>query len=114
MKIANLKDKLITCAMLAVVLGVLYAFQLPCPVRYLLHVPCPGCGMSRAYVHVLHLDFYSAFRMHPMFWSMPLLAVYYFADWRLFKRKWLDRGMLALIGIGFLVNWIFQLAITTM
>lgn len=48
--------------------------------------------------------------MHPMFWSVPVLFVYYFADWKLLKIKWLDYGVLILIGAGFLMNWIFEIA----
>ena len=65
--------------------------------------------MSRALVAALRLDLAASFRLHPMLWSVPLLLAYYFADGRLFKRRWLDRGVLALIGAGFLVNWILQL-----
>lgn len=65
--------------------------------------------MTRAYIRVLHLDFAGAFRFHPMFWAMPILFTYYLFDGKLIKNKWVDNGILILIGVGFLVNWIIQL-----
>ena len=44
-----------------------------------------------------------------MFWSVPLLLLYYIFDWKLFKIKWLDSMMLILIGAGFLINWIVKI-----
>lgn len=108
-KINNLKDKLITCLILLVVLAVFRIFDIPCIFNLIFRIPCPSCGMTRAYINLLHLDVMGAFAMHPMFWSVPVLGLYYFADWKLFKRKWIDYGVLILIGTGFLVNWIFKI-----
>ncbi len=109
MKINNLKDKLISCLVFAVCLFVLWLFHIPCPIKWLTHIPCPGCGMTRAYISLLHLDVLVAFRLHPMFWSMPILVAYFFKDYRLFRKKWLNDGILILIGIGFLAQWIWKL-----
>ena len=108
MKISNLKDKLITCIIFSVIIAAYILFKVPCLFLYLFDVHCPGCGMTRAFINVLRLDFYNAFYMHPMIFAMPLVLVYYFADWRLFKQKWLNDGILAIILIGFLVNWIVK------
>lgn len=109
-KINNLRDKLVTCLILIVILAVFKIFDIPCIFNLIFKIPCPSCGMTRAYINLLHLDFIGAFRMHPMFWSVPVLFVYYFADWKLLKIKWLDYGVLILIGAGFLMNWIFEIA----
>ncbi|NBH84470.1 DUF2752 domain-containing protein [bacterium C-53] len=37
-------------------------------------LPCPGCGMTRAWLSVFHLDFQSAFFYHPLF-LLPVLIV---------------------------------------
>ncbi len=109
-KINNLRDKLITCVILVVVLAVFKLFDIPCVFNLLFKIPCPSCGMTRAYINLLHFDIMGAFCMHPMFWSVPVLLVYYFADWKLFKIKWLDNAVLILIGAGFLINWIVEIA----
>lgn len=109
LKINNLKDKLICCAVFIVSLMVLWSFHIPCPIKWLTSIPCLGCGMSRAYISLLHLDFGQAFSMHPMFWSMPVLVAYFFKDYHLFKKKWLNNGILILIGVGFAAQWIVKL-----
>ena len=42
-----------------------------CPIRYLTGVSCPGCGMTRAWLSVLHLHLGEAFAYHPLFWLVP-------------------------------------------
>jgi hypothetical protein len=42
------------------------AFHWDCPVRTLLHVPCPTCGMTSAFRAMLHVDFVGATRTHPL------------------------------------------------
>ena len=109
MKILNWKDKLLTCIIFLVCLAGYRLLDIQCLIKPLLGIPCPGCGMTRAYIRVLHLDFAGAFRFHPMFWAMPILFTYYLFDGKLIKNKWVDNGILILIGVGFLVNWIIQL-----
>jgi hypothetical protein len=47
-----------------------------CPMRWILHVPCPGCGMTRAAALALTGHFAEATRMHPLwFFVLPLLAL---------------------------------------
>ena len=107
-KIPNLKGKIISCAIFAVIVIAMIAFKIPCPIRATLKFPCPGCGMTRAWLYVLRLDFYGALKMHAMFWSVPLLFFYYLADGRLFG-KWVDRVLLILISAGFLLCWLCKL-----
>ena len=80
-----------------------------CPIRNHTGVPCPGCGMSRAWFTFFRLDLIAAFRLHPMFWSVPVLMGYCFFDGRLFRNNWLNYGLLAFIGLGTLVNYIVNL-----
>lgn len=109
MKTSNVKEKLLTCAIFLAVVVVYIIFKPPCPLLYFFDIPCPGCGMTRAYFSLLRLDFCTAFHFNPMFWSVPVLILYYLADWKLFNRKWVDRGVLILIGLGFLISWIVKL-----
>ena len=63
-----------------------------CAVYRLLGVPCPGCGMTRAWLQALRLDFAGAFRWHPLFWTVPLVALFliFFGT-----RRWILRGLTA-------------------
>ena len=109
LRIRRWKDKLFTVALLLVCLGVFWLFRLPCPFQHFLHIPCFGCGMTRAYLCLLRLDIAGAFAMHAMFWSVPLLGLYYIFDWRLLKNKWADNVVLTLLCLGFVINWIVHL-----
>lgn len=109
MKISNPKDKAVTLSVLAVTVLAFMIFKLPCPINLILKLPCPGCGMTRAYLSLLHFDFITALNQHPMFWSVPVLLIYYLFDYRLFKNKFINDGILYLIGAGFLINWIVKI-----
>jgi hypothetical protein len=51
------------------------AVDLPlCPSAALLGVPCPGCGLTRATLALLHGDLGTALRFHPL---VPILAPVY-------------------------------------
>lgn len=80
-----------------------------CPFRNLTGMPCPGCGMTRAWFAFLRLDILSAIYYHPMFWSVPVLLAYCFFDGQLFSKKWVNAGLLILITLGVLVNYICNL-----
>ena len=49
-----------------------------CAFRRLTHVPCPGCGLTRAFAHLAKGHLGEGFRMHPL---APLLAVEGLAFW---------------------------------
>jgi hypothetical protein len=44
----------------------------PCPFKTILHLPCPGCGMTRSLSVLWHGDLYLSFRYHPL--GLPLFA----------------------------------------
>ena len=58
------------------ILGGLIAFGLlPCPTALLLHIPCPGCGMTRATLALLRGDLAASIRFHPLaLLILPALA----------------------------------------
>jgi len=56
-----------------------------CPFLFFLGIPCPGCGMTRALLSLLRLDFAAAFHYHPLF---PLVIFWFLYGIRLyFYRK---------------------------
>ena len=109
--IPHFKTKLLSCGLAAGITGILYFFQVPCLLKTLFRIPCPGCGMTRAYVSLLHGDILQAFQWHPMFWSLPLLIVFYFLDGKLFKQRWLNHTVLILVFAGFFAQWLVRLII---
>ena len=72
--------------LLALPLVVSPIFELPtCPSATLFGVPCPGCGLTRATLALLHGDVVAAWRLHPLVF---LLSPIYF-------------GLLALIAYSY-------------
>ncbi|MCS6899723.1 MAG: DUF2752 domain-containing protein [Myxococcales bacterium] len=46
---------------------------LPCPLAFTLHLPCPGCGMTRATLALLRGDLGGMLRFHPL---APLILLF--------------------------------------
>ena len=59
---------------LLIFLGMFFLFSVGCPFYRLTGIPCPVCGMTRAYLAAFQLDFAAAFRMHPL-WPTAVLLI---------------------------------------
>jgi len=46
-----------------------------CPFRFLTGLPCPGCGMTRAFCHLAHGHFVSALQFNPFSFFVFLAAI---------------------------------------
>lgn len=86
------------------------AEETPCLLRRMTGLICPACGMSRAWLAALRLDLAAAFRYHPMFWSVPVLALLWLFDGKLLPRPWMNRVLLTLLLTGLLVCYGLRLA----
>ncbi|HYO91110.1 MAG TPA: DUF2752 domain-containing protein, partial [Pyrinomonadaceae bacterium] len=49
-----------------------------CPFRALTHYPCPGCGMTRAFCALAHLEFWRAIKFNAL---SPLLFLAALVIW---------------------------------
>ncbi len=55
-----------------------FATGIGCPIKFITGISCAGCGMTRAYLALLRLNFSEAFHYHPLFWLPPIfLAILY-------------------------------------
>ncbi|MDO5589736.1 MAG: DUF2752 domain-containing protein [Lachnospiraceae bacterium] len=45
-----------------------------CPLVMITGYPCPSCGLTRAGIRLLHLDFGGAWRMHPFIYGVVILV----------------------------------------
>lgn len=72
------KEILYPAAVIGLFYGVLFLFGITCPIKFITGVSCPGCGMTRAWLSVLRLDFAAAFHYHPLFMVPPAAIVIYF------------------------------------
>lgn len=47
-----------------------------CPIHSILHIYCPGCGLTRMIKSILELNFYQAFRYNPLLFILfPFILV---------------------------------------
>lgn len=70
----------------------LYLLDIGCVFRLMTGVPCPGCGMTRAWLAALRLDFAAAIAYHPLFWAVPIAFVLAFVREEVASSK-LKRGI---------------------
>jgi hypothetical protein len=61
-----------------------------CPSKYFLNRDCPGCGLTRATMHILHFDFVNAWAFNKLsFFIFPFLVMIYFhVVGRYFGKNW--------------------------
>lgn len=98
-------------------------YKLPsmCMFRSLLHWPCPGCGLTRSFVHLMHGQWQSAWQMHRLGWLF-LVAVMAQIPYRLAALRFPDRHVLGLVfpkAFGYvliallILNWLLLLVTNT-
>jgi hypothetical protein len=109
MKISNPIQKLLFTLIYIAIIATLYFTGVGCVFRACFGIICPGCGMTRAVISLLRLDFIGAINHHPMVFSLPILYLYFLIDGGLFKSKLLNTIFLSLIGFGFLVVWLVKI-----
>lgn len=63
-------------AAVLMVYGLFTVLGIGCPIKFITGISCMGCGMTRAWLSVLCLDFKSAFYYHPGFWIPPLVIIF--------------------------------------
>lgn len=76
----NIKYLIIAFTILSLYLylGNYFNIYIPCPIKKITGLYCPGCGITRMIKSLLHLDFYQAFRFNPLvFISLPFIAFLY-------------------------------------
>ncbi len=91
---------------------ILLVFTWGCPIRNITGFPCPGCGMTRAYLSAFQLDFQSAFYWHPLWLlAVPLILVGVFRPQGLFKSKRADNILWISLAIVFFGVYILRMAL---
>ena len=89
----------------------LYLLDIGCVFRLMTGIPCPGCGMTRAWLAALRLDFAAAFAYHPLFWVVPIAFVLAFVREEVASSK-LKRGIdiaVTVLCVLVVVVWIVRL-----
>ena len=73
----KLKEYGIPALAVLLVIALMYISGIGCPIRYMTGIPCAGCGMTRAAVALVLLDFKQALHYHPMVYALPIFVALY-------------------------------------
>ena len=106
---SRIKDLLLLALLFVALPLVLHATGIGCPIKFLTGVSCPGCGMTRAWLSALSLDFVHAFAYHPLYWSVPALMVLALVGssiWHKVRRAVFVTALIAFLGV-----WVIRLAL---
>lgn len=83
--------------------------HIPCPIKYLTGMSCAGCGMTRALLSALSLDFHAAFYYHPL-WILLFPTAILLILFRAKNKKIAFNAVLSCVVILFFAVWIYRLA----
>lgn len=101
--------KLTGIAGFGLLVGIWYFLSLPCPLYALTGLPCPGCGMTRAWIAALHLDLAGAFGYHPMFWCVPVVVGLFLFDGQQLPGKGCNTFLMGMVLAGILLTYLARL-----
>ena len=101
-------------AMLAVLAAAVLAavwLQMPCLLRNFTGIPCPTCGMTRAWLACFRLELWAAFCCHPMFWSIPVLALAFLLEGYAFPGRKITSAISIVTLLGFGITWLIRIVL---
>ena len=101
------KDVICPAIIIAAFYAVLNLAGISCPIKFVTGISCPGCGMTRAWLAVLRLDFAAAFYYHPLFLLPPIAVILYLSKARINRRVY--RFLILAISAGFIIVYAYRL-----
>lgn len=87
----------------------LEALGVTCPIKYFTGISCAGCGMSRAWLALLRLDFSAAFAFHPLV-LLPIPAALLLLLQKRLPRRVVSVGLWS-CGALFIIVYFIRLAL---
>lgn len=86
-----------------------FVFGGGCLMKDLFNVPCPSCGMSRAFLSLMLFDIKAAFHFHPLFWIFPLTVALSVCCVLIKSKRKLFAVLIALCIAAYLITWVIRL-----
>ena len=104
--------EVITSVTAVVVLYViLESFGVTCPIKYITGISCAGCGMSRAWIALLHFNIHEAFMYHPLFFLPPVVVIFMLLKYKI-NIRFYKRVMFTRAG-AFVIVYLYRMFIGT-
>lgn len=103
------KEYIIFALCFVTLILVMMLLHIPCPIKYLTGMSCAGCGMTRALLSALSLDFGAAFHYHPL-WILLFPTALLLIVFKAKKKKIAFNAVLSCVAILFFTVWIYRLA----
>ena len=82
-----------------------YHYDISCVFLHFTGIPCPGCGMTRAFISLISMNFLKAIEYNVVIFFMPYIFAYLFFG---FKKR-IHNTLLILIASTAIVNWIIKI-----
>ena len=96
----NLRDFFIITGILGIGALIFYLSDIKCLFKYTVGIPCPGCGLTRAWLSFLKMEWEQAFKWHPLFWMVPIVIIRTaFIKGKVFKNKRTDIILVLLVAL---------------
>ncbi|MDD6466814.1 MAG: DUF2752 domain-containing protein [Erysipelotrichaceae bacterium] len=94
--------------LLLIVVSLLYVFDIHCIFRTIFQIPCPTCGMTRAWIALCKGNLQQAMNVHPLFCLGPIVVmeVIFYDSWK--QKRWFS-VMVIMTGVLFFLVYIIRL-----
>lgn len=98
---------------LSLFLGKADIFLIPCPIKYLTNLDCPGCGFQRSVLALLQGDFGESFQLYPP--TVPfLISITTALSFSILKKNTeskILKAMYFLTGAMVFINYVYKIII---
>lgn len=107
----NRIEVITSVAAVVVLYVILESFGVTCPIKYITGISCAGCGMSRAWIALLHFNIHEAFMYHPLFFLPPVVVIVMLLKSKI-NTKFYKIFMFTMVG-AFVIVYLYRMFIGT-
>lgn len=101
------RDFVLSLIAMGLIAVILFVFDIGCPTRFVTGVCCPGCGMTRAVIHLCKGDISCAMYYHPLVFTLPIIAILFVIKDRI--NKTILNTLLVIILVLFILIYLIRL-----